>query len=142
VVIWHYDEDDEYMLEEISGYSEEANIAIEKIPKNFKQKKENTIERELIFDGVWIGSSNVTLIKQLKGYVIFQGKDKATTWSARGVIKGNELTCHGNGVTNSGEQFVYKSIMILKNEILNETWKAIYPDGKVKEGKGKLKLIN
>ncbi len=32
-IMWHYDEDDEYMLEEISGYSEEANIAIKKIPK-------------------------------------------------------------------------------------------------------------
>ena len=141
-IAWHYDKDDEYMLEEIEGYSEEANIFIEKIPKDYNSKKENTIKKELIFDGIWIGSANVTLIKQLKNHVIFQGKDKASTWSAQGVIMNNELTCSGSGITNSGEHFIYESSMIAKNEMLIEKWKATFPDGKVKEGKNDFKLIN
>jgi len=32
-LMWHYDKDDEYMLEEIKGYGEEANIDIIKIPE-------------------------------------------------------------------------------------------------------------
>ena len=74
-VAWHYDEGDEYMLEEITGYGEEANISIEKIPKSYNKKKDSAIEKELKFDGMWLGSANVILIKQQKDYVIFQGKD-------------------------------------------------------------------
>ncbi len=31
-VIWYYDEEDEYMLEEIKGYAQEANILISTVP--------------------------------------------------------------------------------------------------------------
>ena len=141
-VTWHYDEGDEYMLEEIIGYSEEANIPIEKIPKSYDSKKKSTPEKELMFDGTWVGSANVILIKQLKGYAIFQGKDKTSTWSGHGVISENELTCRGYGITNSEDHFVYESTMILKKEILTVKWKTIFPDGKEKEGKDSLKLIN
>ncbi|MEN8121545.1 MAG: DUF1987 domain-containing protein [Bacteroidota bacterium] len=141
-VAWHYDEGDEYMLEEIIGYGDEANISIEKIPKSYNLEKESAIEKELMFDGIWIGSANVTLIKQLKGYVILQGKDKASTFSAHGVINGNELICRGNGITNTEDHFVYESTMVFKREILTDKWKTIFPDGKVKEGKYELKLIN
>ena len=141
-IAWHYDEDDEYMLEEISGYSEEANIPIEKIPKTYNTEKENAIEKELIFDGTWLDSSNVALIKQLKGYVIIQGKNKKSTWSAHGVIEGNELICRGNGVTVSDEHFVYESIMTFKKDILFEKWRRFFPEGKKMEGKSYLKSIN
>ena len=141
-IAWHYDEGDEYMLEEIMGYSEEANISIEKIPKSYDLKKKSTIVKELMFDGIWLGSANVILIKQLKGHIIFQGKDKISTWSGHGVINENELTCRGHGMTNSDDHFVYESTMIFKNEVLIDKWKSIFPDGKVKEGKNDLKLIN
>lgn len=88
---------------------------------------------EMKFDGVWVGPGNVTLIKQLEGYVILQGKDKASTWWARGVISGNKLTCRGSGVGN-GSQFVYESSIVFENGTLKDSWKAIFPEGKELQG--------
>jgi len=34
-LIWHYDLEDEYMLEEITGYGEEAEMPITKVPYEF-----------------------------------------------------------------------------------------------------------
>jgi len=102
----------------------------------------DTVKTGKSFDGVWKGQGNVTLIKQLKRYVILQGKDAQSTWSAKGVIKGKQLICRGNGVTNGGNQFVYESTMTLKNGILIDQWKAIFSTEKTLEGKDELKLLD
>jgi len=94
------------------------------------------------FDGVWVGKFSVSIIKQLKGSVVLQGKDKGTTWSALGSIKGNTLICRGRGVTNSGTQFAYESTIELRAGQLIDTWKAIYPDGKILKGKETLRAVS
>ncbi|MBF0137017.1 MAG: hypothetical protein H7833_09075 [Magnetococcus sp. DMHC-1] len=94
---------------------------------------------ELKFDGVWIGGdTNVTLIKELNGYIIFQGKDHISTWSAKGVINGDKITCRGTGITNEGHEFVYESMITYNNGILNDSWKAFFAGGKILEGNDKL----
>ena len=94
---------------------------------------EQPLTQVMKYDGIWAGPGNVTLIKQLDGYVILQGKDKASTWSARCVINGNKLACRGSGVSNVG-QFVYESSMTFENGILKDSWKAIFPEGKELQG--------
>lgn len=109
--------------------------------KSQNLNKKNKIEVKLTFDGIWLGPGNITLIKQFSGYVIFQGNDKVSSWSARGIIKGNQLICRGYGVTNTNKHFVYESIMTLKSNILEDKWKATFMDGEILEGKDDLKLI-
>jgi len=43
-------------------------------------------QQELQFDGIGVGLDNVTLIRQLDGCVILQGKDHVPTWWAKGAI--------------------------------------------------------
>jgi len=98
-------------------------------------------EKAITFEGIWVGPGNVTLIKQLDGYVIFQGKDNISTWWARGVIDGNKITCRGSGVTSIGIPFVYESDITLEGDILKDEWKAIFSGGKELQGNDKLKRI-
>jgi hypothetical protein len=97
---------------------------------------------EMTFDGIWVGPNNVTLIKQLDGYIVLQGKDSMSTWWARGVINGDTITCRGSGVTNNGDQFVYESTMELKDDdVLEDSWKAIFVEGKTLQGDDALKKV-
>jgi len=98
-------------------------------------------QQTLKFDGVWVGHGNITLIKQLDGYIILQGKDKVSTWWARGIINGNQVTCRGSGVTNNGMPFVYESSITFEGGILKDSWKAIFPEGKELQGDEKLKPV-
>jgi len=75
---------------------------------------EQSSESAQKFDGVWVGRGNVTLVKGLKGYVILQGKDPTSTWSAKGIIHGNTLICRGTGEQNDGATLVYESTMTLE----------------------------
>ena len=102
---------------------------------------ELTNSSELIFDGVWTGIGNVTLIKQFDGHVVLQGKDSVSTWSATGVINGNTVICRGHGLTNEGQQFVYESAMTFKEGTLQDTWKVIFSDGKAIEGSDALEKL-
>jgi len=94
------------------------------------------------FDGLWVGKLSVTIIKQLKGSVVLQGKDRGTTWSALGSIKGNTLICRGRGVSNSGTPFAYESTIELRSGKLIDTWKAIYPGGRILTGKEELRTVS
>ena len=94
------------------------------------------------FDGIWLGpekTGSVTLIKELRGYVILQGKDKASTWWARGVISGNTMICRGSGVTDDGQPFVYESSLTFKDGSLRDAWKAIFADEQTLQGDDTLK---
>ena len=93
------------------------------------------------FDGIWAGEANVTLIKEMKTYLITQGKDPESTWSTRCVKKGTSATCRGSGVRNEGEVFVYESTLTLKDGGIEEAWKATFPDAQVVEGKDLLKPV-
>lgn len=119
------------------------NVSAKKPTNNedFEPGPIDTVNVTKKFDGVWKGPGNVTLIKQLKGYVILQGKDAQSTWLAKGVIKGEQIICRGNGLTNKGTPFVYESMMTLKNGKLVDQWKAIFSEEKTLEGKDELVLL-
>jgi len=93
------------------------------------------------FDGVWASAANVTLIKEMRTYLIAQGKDLESAWSTRCVKKGTSAICRGSGVRNEGEAFVYESTLTLKDGGIEEAWKATFPDAQVIEGKDLLKLV-
>ncbi len=78
-----------YVLIMILGTLSVANAGALRFPSGSQQP----LSQVLKYDGIWAAPGNVTLIKQLDGYVILQGKDKASTWWARCVINGNKLTC-------------------------------------------------
>jgi hypothetical protein len=102
---------------------------------------ETSTTQKMKFDGIWAGPANVTLIKELNGYIILQGKDQASTWLARGVINGNQIICRGSGVTNGGHQFIYESSLTLKGAILQDSWKAIFSEGKELKGNDVLEKV-
>jgi len=102
---------------------------------------EQSSVRETKFDGIWIGHGSNLLIKQFEGYIIFQGKDSASTWQAKGVINGDRILCRGNGTTNNGDQFVYESTLILKDGILKDSWKVILPGGRENQGEDTFKRL-
>ena len=93
------------------------------------------------FDGVWAGAANVTLIKEMKGILILQGKDPESTWSARCAKKGSTAICRGSGIRNEGEQFVYESTLTLKDGGLEDAWKATFAENQSVAGKDLLKLV-
>jgi hypothetical protein len=93
------------------------------------------------FDGVWASAANVTLIKEMKTYLITQGKDPESAWSTRCVKNGASATCRGSGVRNEGERFVYESTMTLKDGGIEEAWKATFAENQTVEGKDLLKLV-
>jgi hypothetical protein len=116
-----------------------GNIQIKQ--SNFDFGPIDTVKTVKQFDGIWKGLANVTLIKELRGYVILQGKDAQSTWSAKCVIKENQLICRGEGVTNHDIPFVYESIMTFEKGILIDKWKAIFSTEKTLEGTDELKLL-
>jgi hypothetical protein len=93
------------------------------------------------FDGVWASAANITLIKEMRTYLIMQGKDAESTWSAHCVKKGASATCRGSGVRNEGEQFVYESTMTAKDGGIEEAWRATFAGAQVVEGKDALKPV-
>lgn len=109
-----------------------------------RQDGEQSTPAEKRFDGIWVGpekTGSVTLIKELRGEVILQGKDRMSTWWARGVINGNTMICRGSGVTDDGQPFVYESSLTFKDGRLGETWKAIFHQGQELQGNDTLKKI-
>lgn len=114
-----------------------ASIEIIKSPSDSSP----TTQKKMKVDGVWVGKGNITLIKQLDGYVILQGKDQISTWSAKGIINKNKILCRGSGVTNNGKHFIYESSLTLEGDVLKDTWKVIFAEGKEKKGKDLLKIL-
>ena len=103
------------------------------------------------FEGVWVGPSNVTMIKELKGYVLLQGMDDQSAWSAKCVVDGNRLTCRGSGASKvakgeskGGEdfaEFAFESTITYAEARLRDHWKATFPAGKELEGTDFLRNI-
>ena len=114
-----------------------AAATIVKVPAGSQQPEKKAVT----FDGVWAGKGNITLIKQLDGFIILQGKDSTSTWSARGIIQGSTAVCRGNGITNKGVQFIYESTITLKGKTLLDSWKAVFIGGKEIKGKEMLEKV-
>lgn len=115
-----------------------ASAGLARVPPGSEQ----STPAEKRFDGIWLGpekTGSVTLIKELRGYVILQGKDKVSTWWARGVISGNTMICRGSGATEDGQQFVYESSLTFKDGSLRDAWKAIFAEGQTLQGDDTLK---
>lgn len=85
--------------------------------------------------GAWYSeiANGVMFISENNGYIDIYGKDDSSVYSCIGVLTGDSVECHGQGVDIEGSFFLYNSLLTNKDngQNIDEKWDVLVPDRKI-----------